>query len=946
MKRTKKPSLTAILLVLTLCLGFALTGCVNASEYPAFKNPVSAEKPGNPDDPVGGKYSISVVSAGGLPLNGVRITAKKDGNSVASGISKDGIIELSLAADEYTLVPEESSLPAGYFVPDGTTFKTSAESRNAKVILPSSVISTTASADTRYSLGDVMHDFGFTATDDNRHTLSGVLSSKKAVLVNFWYKACNPCQSEFPAIQKAYEAYADKVGIIALSAQDNAEEIKNFKEERGLSFHMANDAAGVTNLFSVKAFPTSVIIDRYGVVAHIESGSIPLESTWKAMFNKYTADDYIQQAPSGDDTPDKPADYTKPDPSLTQPESAQIEAAILGKGAAGKVSNFHPETNEKDKDRSFPFFIGEDDDGKYVYASNTKVPFSFAIMYCDIALKSGDVLSYEYSVDTESGNDVLFVQIDKDIVGQYSGNSEGWKKEYGVYVANRDETVSLSFLYLKDPEKDDGEDLACIRNIEITDIGDNTDTFDQLVAATNGLQSNGVNYGLKLLAPGEDGNDGIYYMVEYVNENNETVRSLLLTDILNYTYWGEKRSLDKKFTSPTGTLTDSSLYHLSYWTMSNYEKVSDKISLLFDYGAEHTANIIDAYYLQPYSDNELLPVNEKIKVALDAFAKEYCKQNEQPYYADQWLEMCFYYKHHGNKELGGVCQTTNDPVKGLSRNNAYELKISDDSVVVDIVKGIKHNGGGLWYKFVPATTSVYQFYSEYVTGDSTADPDVTIYDADGNSLLYNNNDESYDHFIKGANSYAKDNEHFNAYILLNEGETYYIQPSLADPQAFKGKFRMNIKALGVTSYEYLRICSTGYGTWHPNGSYNGINVALSPTDGYYHAVTETFDYGSKVYIDFLRPNFFDSNDNSLYDLIRGGRFNFRAFGDKDYTQELLAYYYKSVQGKNPNDELYGMLEADAGLVHILNRQIYYTYGDKPTANGWLMFACYYLHIGE
>ncbi len=941
MKKTRKTCFTAALLCAVLCFGFVLTGCGETAVYPAFRNPVNNNPSENPDGSFNGKYTISVVSAGGLPLNGVRISAKKDGNTIASGISKNGVIELSLAADEYTLVADESSLPAGYSVPADANFKTSATEPNARVILSSAVIPTTANASKRYALGDVMHDFGFTATDGNRYTLSGVLASKKAVLINFWYKACSPCQSEFPAMQKAYEAFADKVAIIALSTQDTTDVIKDFKEERELSFHMANDAANVTNLFSVGAFPTTVVVDRYGVVAHIESGAVTSESTWKAMFNKYAADDYTQEPPSEDGDQDKPTDYTKPDPSLVQPASAEIEAAVVGKGAAGKVSNFHPETNENDKDRSFPFLIGND--GKHVYASNTKVSMSFAIMYCDVSLQSGDVLSYEYMTDTESGNDVLFVQIDKDIVGQYSGNSEGWKKEFGVYVANRTETVSLSFLYLKDPEKDDGTDMACIRNIEITDINDTEGSFDQLVSAVDGLESNGVNYELKLLAPGENGNDGIYYMVEYANEKGENVRSILLADVLNYTYWGDKHAESKKFTAPTGSLFASSLYYLSYWTMSNYENISDKVSLLFDYGATHTDTVIDAYYMQPFSDNELMPVNTELKEALDAFAKEYCKKNEQQYYADQWLEMCFYYKHHGNKELSGVCNMTNDPVKGLSRNNAYELK---SSTVVDITKGIKHNGGGLWYKFVPANTSVHNFYSTYVPDDSTADPLICIYDEQGELLLFNDNDESYLHFLKGADSYAKDNEHFNAHILLTAGKTYYIQATLADPTAVKGKFRINITDMGVKSYDYLRICSTDFGTWNPNGAYNGINVALSPTDGYYHAVTEQFDYGSKIYIDFIRPNFYDKNNNSLYDLIRGGRFNFRLYGDSDYTQELLAYYYKSVQGKNPSDELYGMLEADARLVHILNRQIFHTYGDKPTANGWLMFACYYLHIGE
>ena len=100
MKKTRKTCFTAALLCAVLCFGFILTGCGETAVYPAFRNPVNNNPSENPDGSFNGKYTISVVSAGGLPLNGVRISAKKDGNTIAWGISKNGVIELSLAADE------------------------------------------------------------------------------------------------------------------------------------------------------------------------------------------------------------------------------------------------------------------------------------------------------------------------------------------------------------------------------------------------------------------------------------------------------------------------------------------------------------------------------------------------------------------------------------------------------------------------------------------------------------------------------------------------------------------------------------------------------------------------------------------------------------------------------------------------------------------------------
>ena len=46
----------------------------------------------------------------------------------------------------------------------------------------------------------------------------------------------------------------------------------------------------------------------------------------------------------------------------------------------------------------------------------------------------------------------------------------GWVQNYGVYVADHTVNLTLSFIYIKDPLKDDGTDTASIRNITITDV--------------------------------------------------------------------------------------------------------------------------------------------------------------------------------------------------------------------------------------------------------------------------------------------------------------------------------------------------------------------------------------------------------------------------------------------------------------------------------------------
>lgn len=896
------------------------------------------------DNAYNGKYTISIMSAGKLPMNDVRVSAKKNGATVMTGISHDGKIEMSIPEGEYDLVIDETTLPEGYYVPDNASFKTTADVGVANIELPSRVIPTTAASGTVYRIGDVMHDFSFMEASGARYTLSEVLSTKKAVVINLWYVSCVPCQSEFPAIQKAYQAYGDKVDIIALSPYDNTQEIALFQKEKGLTFHMAPDQAGLTKLFDAGAFPTTIIIDRYGVVAYRYTSAETSESVWKALFNKYTADNYTQDG-NNSENPDDYTERVKPSASLKMPSSEQIENAVLASSAKEKVNNFHEELNEKDAPYSWPWLVGEKDGLSCVYASNASTDFTYATMYCTVTLNASDVLSYYYNVVSESGNDVLYVLINGNIVAEHSGDSNGWVREYGVFVADRTITFELAFIYMKDQKMSMTNEFVGIRNIVVSDIFDSdAQAIDQRTAVTDGLTlSSDKKYDVKLLAPNTNGNDTDYYKIEYTDNNGKTAYSLLYADILNTTLWAEKRGLGNKFQNAESTNRPTSLYDLSYWQMSNYVSAVEQ-GLKFKYG--YSEIIIENYYMQGFSDNKLVPITEEMKNAIVAFTKYYCEQNKVEYYEDQWLELCYMFKHFGEtvgtgeKHVdGAACNALSNPVKGLSYNHAYTIangsgmEIAQD---ITITKILSYDGGGLWYKFTPMTTGVYYFYSTRTAAQQAqkCDPAIAVEDKDGKEIAFGDNDLTFNA------AFAKTAEDFKVYVVLRAGEEYRVHAMMSYAQS-TGSYTLHIKNIG-NSYDHLRVASTGGGTWLNLNKYNGIEVAFNKNGtGFYHAV-QNHDYGEVVYIDFIHPNYYDQKDNSLYQMVMGGKFNFTKSGGADYTQELLNYYYKSIDGKESSDQLYGLIEADERLVYILNQLIYYTYENGPEAFAWLMFACYYV----
>ena len=65
---------------------------------------------------------------------------------------------------------------------------------------------------------------------------------------------------------------------------------------------------------------------------------------------------------------------------------------------------------------------------------------------------------------------------------------------------------------------------------------------------------------------------------------------------------------------------------------------------------------------------------------------------------------------------------------------------------------------------------------------------------------------------------------------------------------------------------------------------------------------------------------------------------------------MREYYYKSIAGKNENDKLYGLLQADEELVEILHYLIsgyqeFNSSTELAKSGAWLQFACYEEYYG-
>lgn len=116
----------------------------------------------------------------------------------------------------------------------------------------------------------------FSLPDGNGVSLSLSDLRGQPVLLNIWTSWCPPCQAEMPAMQKVYSANAPQgFTILAVNAtnQDKVQDAQAFIKELGLTFPILYDATGkVSNLYQVRALPTSFFIDADGMIREVVVG--------------------------------------------------------------------------------------------------------------------------------------------------------------------------------------------------------------------------------------------------------------------------------------------------------------------------------------------------------------------------------------------------------------------------------------------------------------------------------------------------------------------------------------------------------------------------------------------------------------------------------------------------------------------------------------------------
>lgn len=96
----------------------------------------------------------------------------------------------------------------------------------------------------------------------------------KIIVINFWASWCPPCRKEMPVLQKFYDKYqALGVSVWAVNVEQENQAGHNFLKGLDLTFPIFFDQSNsISKTYQVKAMPSTVIVDRDGIVRYIFRG--------------------------------------------------------------------------------------------------------------------------------------------------------------------------------------------------------------------------------------------------------------------------------------------------------------------------------------------------------------------------------------------------------------------------------------------------------------------------------------------------------------------------------------------------------------------------------------------------------------------------------------------------------------------------------------------------
>ena len=99
----------------------------------------------------------------------------------------------------------------------------------------------------------------------------------QVVLINFWASWCGPCRQEMPLLDRLHHRYEDTgFAVLGVNVEGEVAPAQKIVDKTKVTFPvLIDEQQKVSEMYSLEAMPSTVVVDRDGVVRYIHRGYKP-----------------------------------------------------------------------------------------------------------------------------------------------------------------------------------------------------------------------------------------------------------------------------------------------------------------------------------------------------------------------------------------------------------------------------------------------------------------------------------------------------------------------------------------------------------------------------------------------------------------------------------------------------------------------------------------------
>lgn len=95
-------------------------------------------------------------------------------------------------------------------------------------------------------------------------------------MLDFWATWCGPCRMTMPVLENLEKEYKGSLVLLAINLQDPKDVVMDYVKKQALTSRILLDEQGsVGSLYGTDSIPMQFLLDRNGIVRHIQMGYRP-----------------------------------------------------------------------------------------------------------------------------------------------------------------------------------------------------------------------------------------------------------------------------------------------------------------------------------------------------------------------------------------------------------------------------------------------------------------------------------------------------------------------------------------------------------------------------------------------------------------------------------------------------------------------------------------------